>query len=258
MDQHLCIKNLNFNLQGSFEFCPRLQHISFSVYPGEHLVLYHPCGMGSSLILYLITGIIQPDSGHICLDSSEESDIFDRISLLTIQGLLFSWRAIYQKFPLCRHIPEQTEDGLFHCPFKDDPIPPQEDDLYLIKKLLTTPAGYPSPPQQQMWLQLLQKAASRSVFLLLDRPFQHYEISCARQCFDYLHTCRCTTILTAANQLSDALLLGSRILFLGGDPVSIRQEYQLPFSPEDTPAMRMNHSEYHKIYKELVEISKSI
>lgn len=256
MDQHLCINNLDFNLQGSLDFCPRLQHVTFSVYPGEHLVLYHPCGLGSSLILYLITGLIQPDSGHICLDSSEESDIFDRISLLTIQGLLFSWRAIYQKFPLCRHVTDPPTDTSI-CPVMEPAIQ-QEDELSLIQKLLTTPAGYPTPLQQQMWIRLLQKAGSRSVFLLLDRPFQHYDIACARQCFDFLHTCSCTTILTAANQLSDALLLGSRILFLGGDPVSIRYEYPLPFSPEDTPAMRMNHSEYHRIYKELVEISKSM
>ncbi len=281
MNQHLCIENLDFNLHNCCSFCPRLQHVSFSVSPGEHLVLYHPCGLGSSLILYLITGLIQPDAGHICLDSFTDTDVFHRISLLTIQGLLFSWRAIYQEFPLCRHIPDSTGDmplmdyrhdchsaGLFdhtdissHAASLDCSSSMQsEENLDLIQKLLTTPAGYPSPKQQQLWLRLLEKAASRSVFLLLDRPFRHFDRDCSTHCFDFLHTCtcHCTTILTAATQLSDALLLGNRILFLGGDPTTVCYEYRLPFAPEDTPAMRMRHPDYHRIYQELMEISKSV
>ncbi len=259
MNQHLCIENLDFNLHSGCSFCPRLQHVSFSVSPGEHLILYHPCGLSSSLILYLITGLVQPDAGHICLDTDTDADIFHRISLLTIQGLLFSWRAIYQEFPLCRHISDRPEA----TPLSDcchDTCKTDADDLALIQKLLTTPAGCPSMKQQQLWLNLLEKAASRSVFLLLDRPFQHFDRDCSRHCFDFLHVCTCryTTILTAATQLSDALLLGSRILFLGGDPVTVRYEYRLPFSPEDSPAMRMHHPAYHRVYQELMEISKSV
>lgn len=250
MKQHLCIENLEFNMSQKSNFCPRLQHVSFSIKEGEHLVLYHPWGLGSSVILYLITGLIQPDSGHICIGCDSDTETFHQISLLTIQGLLFSWRAIYQDFPLCGNIPSHLVES---------PIPKSdEDNLVLIQKLLTTPTGYPSEKQQELWLSLLQRASIYSNFILLDRPFQHFDKHFAEICLNHLHENQHATMLIAASQLSEALLTGNRILFLGGDPVAIRYEYQLPFTAKEGPASRMVHPEYHKIYEELMEISQSV
>ncbi|HUB18297.1 MAG TPA: ATP-binding cassette domain-containing protein [Acidobacteriaceae bacterium] len=80
-----------------FEQKPVLENISFRVHPGEMRVLLGPAGVGKSVLLKLVNGLLRPDSGRIFVFGKEisamrEEDLFElRGSIGTVfqEGALF-------------------------------------------------------------------------------------------------------------------------------------------------------------------------
>jgi phospholipid/cholesterol/gamma-HCH transport system ATP-binding protein len=79
-----------------------LNNVSFEVAPGEAFCLLGRSGMGKSVILKLIIGLIQPDAGAICI---ENEDIVgkDEDGLSKVRsriGFLFQSAALFDSFSL--------------------------------------------------------------------------------------------------------------------------------------------------------------
>ncbi len=74
-----------------------LKNISFNVMPGETRIILGPAGVGKSVLLKLVNGLLLPDSGHIFVFGQEvntmpEEDLFafrDRIGMVFQEGALF-------------------------------------------------------------------------------------------------------------------------------------------------------------------------
>src|SRR5271155_3730618 len=74
-----------------------LQNISFKVMPGENRIILGPAGVGKSVLLKLVNGLLLPDSGRILvfgkeIDAMPEEDLFafrDRIGMVFQEGALF-------------------------------------------------------------------------------------------------------------------------------------------------------------------------
>ena len=61
------------------------------------------------------------------------------------------------------------------------------------------------------------------------------------------------TLVSAVTSLSEALLLGTRILLFDRSPVTVCREYPLPFA-DASPAERMQHRDYHLVYQDLSDM----
>ena len=80
-----------------FEQKPVLENISFQVHTGEMRILLGPAGVGKSVLLKLVNGLLRPDSGRIFVFGKEitamrEADLFElRGSIGTVfqEGALF-------------------------------------------------------------------------------------------------------------------------------------------------------------------------
>jgi len=59
------------NVSIAFDGPPVLQDISFSIMPGETRILLGPAGVGKSVLLKLINGLLRPDTGSIELFGEE-------------------------------------------------------------------------------------------------------------------------------------------------------------------------------------------
>jgi phospholipid/cholesterol/gamma-HCH transport system ATP-binding protein len=91
-----------------------LNGIDFAVAPGENLAVLGRSGTGKSVLLKLIIGLQQPDSGSICLHGQEVSGLpMDRLNEIRKKvGFLFQQAALYDSltveenvaFPLDRHV----------------------------------------------------------------------------------------------------------------------------------------------------------
>jgi multiple sugar transport system ATP-binding protein len=59
----------------SFKTNAVLENVSFEVAKGETLVLFGPSGAGKTVLLRLIAGVIEPDSGAIAIDGRDMADV---------------------------------------------------------------------------------------------------------------------------------------------------------------------------------------
>jgi len=80
-----------------FDAKPVLQSISFSVDPGQTLVLLGPAGCGKSVLLKLANGLIKPDSGTIRI-YGEDIDKLPRREMYALRariGMVFQESALF-------------------------------------------------------------------------------------------------------------------------------------------------------------------
>ena len=85
------------NVSIAFDGPPVLQDISFSVAPGETRILLGPAGVGKSVLLKLINGLLRPDSGSILLFGEEISSMREEqlFPLRTRTGMVFQEGALF-------------------------------------------------------------------------------------------------------------------------------------------------------------------
>ena len=85
------------NVSIAFDGPPVLDDVSFSIAPGETRVLLGPAGVGKSVLLKLVNGLLRPDQGHIALFGEEiekmpEEQLFPlraRTGMVFQEGALF-------------------------------------------------------------------------------------------------------------------------------------------------------------------------
>jgi phospholipid/cholesterol/gamma-HCH transport system ATP-binding protein len=85
------------NVSIAFDGPPVLQDISFSVAPGETRVLLGPAGVGKSVLLKLVNGLLRPDQGSILLFGQEISHMPEEqlFALRARTGMVFQEGALF-------------------------------------------------------------------------------------------------------------------------------------------------------------------
>ncbi len=76
---------------------PALDHVSFSMGPGETRVVFGVAGSGKTILLKVAVGLVKPDSGRVFLlghdiTNMREQELFDlraRVGILFQEGALF-------------------------------------------------------------------------------------------------------------------------------------------------------------------------
>jgi len=90
------------NVSIAFDGPQVLEDVSFSVAPGETRILLGPAGVGKSVLLKLINGLLRPDAGSILLFGEEisrmpEEDLF---SLRARTGMVFQEGALFDSLTI--------------------------------------------------------------------------------------------------------------------------------------------------------------
>jgi phospholipid/cholesterol/gamma-HCH transport system ATP-binding protein len=85
------------NVTIAFDGPPVLEDVSFSVAPGETRVLLGPAGVGKSVLLKLVNGLLRPDQGSIRLFGEEISHMPEQklFPLRTRTGMVFQEGALF-------------------------------------------------------------------------------------------------------------------------------------------------------------------
>ena len=116
----------------SFDGRDVLKNISFQVVPGEALCLLGRSGMGKSVTLKLIIGLLKPDTGTICVDNEnivemnedKLSKVRSRMGFLFQSAALFDSMSLYENlaFPLKRlreKKPDEEIETIIHKSLDD-------------------------------------------------------------------------------------------------------------------------------------------
>jgi phospholipid/cholesterol/gamma-HCH transport system ATP-binding protein len=85
------------NVSIAFDGPPVLEDVSFSVAPGETRILLGPAGVGKSVLLKLVNGLLCPDHGSIHLFGEEISHMSEEklFSLRARTGMVFQEGALF-------------------------------------------------------------------------------------------------------------------------------------------------------------------
>jgi phospholipid/cholesterol/gamma-HCH transport system ATP-binding protein len=85
------------NVTIAFDGPPVLEDVSFSIAPGETRVLLGPAGVGKSVLLKLVNGLLRPDQGSIQLFGEEISHMPEQklFPLRTRVGMVFQEGALF-------------------------------------------------------------------------------------------------------------------------------------------------------------------
>jgi phospholipid/cholesterol/gamma-HCH transport system ATP-binding protein len=113
------------NVSIAFDGPPVLQDITFSVAPGETRVLLGPAGVGKSVLLKLINGLLRPDQGSIQLFGEEittmrEEQLFPlraRTGMVFQEGALFDSLTVRDNVAyqlIQERVPDEEIDARVH------------------------------------------------------------------------------------------------------------------------------------------------
>jgi phospholipid/cholesterol/gamma-HCH transport system ATP-binding protein len=96
-----------------FDDTKALDHVSFEMHPGQTYVVLGAAGSGKTMLLKVAVGLVQPDSGTVCLFGQDithlrEQDLFDmraRVGILFQEGGLFDSLTVAENvaYPLTNH-----------------------------------------------------------------------------------------------------------------------------------------------------------
>ena len=84
------VKNLSLSFNGK----PVLKNVNFQIEPGSRTAVIGPTAAGKTQLLYLLTGLIQPDNGQILYDNIDLND-YDKNSFQQQLGFVFQDSVIF-------------------------------------------------------------------------------------------------------------------------------------------------------------------
>ena len=119
-----------------------LDDVSFSVAPGETRVLLGPAGVGKSVLLKLVNGLLRPDQGSIQLFGEEISDMPEEqlFPLRTRTGMVFQEGALFDSLTVRDNVAYQ----LIQERVPDDEIDSRVRDALRFVELEETFDLYPA------------------------------------------------------------------------------------------------------------------
>lgn len=106
----------------SFDGPPVLEEISFSIAPGETRILLGPAGVGKSVLLKLINGLLMPDSGQVLLFGEDITSLTEEelFPLRARTGMVFQEGALFDSL--------SVRDNVAYQLIQDATIPDEEID----------------------------------------------------------------------------------------------------------------------------------
>lgn len=216
-----------------------LQDISFNIESGKILCILGPSGCGKTTTLRLLAGLEQPDGGDICgLNSTPISYVFQEPRLLP-------WKTVAENL---------------HFVLQGKVNPQQRGTLinqYLnLVGLADYQHYYPHALSggMQQRLSLCRAFIYPHQLLLMDEPFKSLDTSLRLALVKetaQMWAVKQNTIVCVTHDITEALLLGHKIIVYSDQPTKIKAEFtiDLPHHQRD-----MHNKKLAEMYSQLIEL----
>ena len=224
-----------------------LHDIHFHVDEGEFVSIVGPSGCGKSTLLSLLCGLIKPESGSVFFKGALVSDRNrSRIGYMLQHDHLFEWRSVKKNILLGLEIQKKiTEESLIEA-----------DHLMKLYGLYQFRNAKPSQLSGGMRQRaaLIRTLLLHPDLLLLDEPFSALDYQTRLKVSDdigsIIKKSKKTAILVT-HDLSEAVILGDRIIVLSALPAGIRGIISTNFPKELSPLKRRNTDEFHNYFNQI-------
>jgi NitT/TauT family transport system ATP-binding protein len=226
-----------------------LNDINLNIRNGELITIVGPSGCGKSTLLNIIAGLDRPDSGELLVHGEMNNDASMTKRIVVFQeGALFPWLTVR----------ENVEFGL-----KVAKIPKERRQQLATKYLeVVGLAQFAESFTFQLSGGMKQRVAiARALalepeILLMDEPFAALDVQSREMLCDELvglHKTTGKTILFITHNISEAVMLGDRVLVLSALIKNIKKEFEIDIPrPRDSESPELNETK-RLILKEFEE-----
>ena len=234
------VRGLGIEFQHRGRQVPVLDDVSFDVFSADRFVLLGASGCGKSTLLKAIGGFVRPQRGQISLDAQVVSGPgIDRMFVFQEFDQLAPWKTVLQNvmFPL------RIARGLS----RNDARERARETLDKVG-LLRFADAYPHTLSGGMKqrVAIARALAVRPRVLLMDEPFAALDaLTRARMQEELLRLWDDTrvTLLFVTHSIEEALIVGSRIVLLDGQPGRLRAELDAgDFAPGDSASAEFRNA----------------
>ena len=202
-----------------------LRDVSLQADDGQFVAIVGPSGSGKSTLFNLIVGLLEPDSGEICLDGEICSDRTGRVGYMPQRDLLLPWRSV-------------LNNAIIPMELRGVPRPQAQARARALLPLFGLDEFADSYPRalsggMRQRAAFLRAILSERDILLLDEPFGALDALTRRELQDWLLGVWRQfkqTVLFVTHDVEEALYLADRVLVLSARPgrVMLDLEVRLP------------------------------
>jgi NitT/TauT family transport system ATP-binding protein len=197
--------NLSFTHDGNAHQV--LHDISFQVAPESSCAIIGPSGCGKTSLLFLLAGLLQPDSGTIAIAGQPRSG-----TILQNFGL-FPWKTVHQNIGLGLVLKGATKKFI------------QQKVEQLLAEMGLTGFGNHYPGQlsggMQQRVAMARALAVDPQILFMDEPLSSLDALTRERLQNLIlevHRRKNITMVLVTHSIEEAVFLGLRIVVLGGRP----------------------------------------
>jgi len=215
-----------------------LDEISFSLNSGDFVTILGESGGGKTTLLNLLAGLEQPTSGEIFVDGMKVNGLHPSRSILFQQPVLIPWLTV-------------KENVAYGCRLRGD-LDNLEYRVYQFIEIMGL-SGFENAKPASLSLGMAQRVClARALvggaeMLLLDEPFASLDTFTQAHIQEELINIWLSEKFTAVfvtHDINEAILLGNKIILLGGYPGSVRGVYDI-----DDPYPRSVNDHAFKEYR---------
>ncbi|ADU62261.1 MAG: ABC transporter ATP-binding protein [Pseudodesulfovibrio sp.] len=190
-----------------------LDSVSFALAGEETLAVVGPSGCGKTSLLYILSGLVRPDSGAVLLDGAPISGPTPDISIILQDYGLLPWRTVEDNVALglkVQGVPRAERRARAKA---------QLAELGIVGRGQDFPATLSGGEQQRV--AIARAFVSRPRLMLLDEPFSSLDAltreRLQRTLLDVWKRRRVPYVLVT-HSLEEAVVLGRRIMVMSGRP----------------------------------------
>ena len=229
-----------------------LDEVTFSLAPGESVVLIGPSGCGKSTVLRMLAGLVEPSSGSVTINGSAPEEFTRRhgVSIDFQDDCLLPWRSVRKNVMLALEMTRTAVDRQ------------RVDDLIaqvgLSEFADTRPAELSGGMRQRV--ALARSLVTDPALLLLDEPFgaldefTRYQMNVELQ---RLWSDSGVTTLLVTHSIPEAVLLADRVVVMSARPGRIVQIVDVPF-PRPRDRVLQRSPEFQVLVSDLVSALDTI
>ena len=226
----------------SYQGLPIIEDINVSLEQGELICLLGVSGSGKSTLFHIVSGVLEPDSGHVFLEGSDITGQAGHVSYMQQKDLLLPYKTVLDNVALpllLRGVPKKDARA-------------QAIEHFRQFGLEGTDAKYPSQLSGGMRQRaaLLRTHLFGSTVALLDEPFSALDAITKRKIHRWylglIDTLGMSTIFIT-HDVDEAILLSDRIYIMTGVPGRI--DHEMTIEPKRPRPTDFNTSEAYMQYK---------
>ena len=248
----LTLSDINYSYHELRGETKALDNISFTVNPGEFIVIVGPSGSGKSTLLSIIAGLLIPKEGNISLNNKPLISEKSKIGYMLQKDHLFEWRTVLSNVMLGLEIQNKIDETS------------RQKSLKLLKTYGLEEFANAKPSQLSGGMRqraaLIRTLVLEPELLLLDEPFSALDYQTRLNVSDDIWKIikqEQKTAILVTHDLSEAVSMADRVLVLSARPGHIVKDITIKYEELeiDSPMNRRNTKEFKSyfnlIWKEL-------